>query len=380
VSVATLMIVAPLWVGRGGPLRHALGWGPVAWVGAVSYGAYLWHWPLTVWLGARATDSSFGLLRRLGVIALTFGIAALSYVLIEQPIRHGRIPTRAAGPADRRVSRRRVTLIAIPISLVTVACISVAATQVPAIPPTVPSLMMVGDSVPLQLTVAMDRALSERGWRLLSVTAGACSVTGETMARPDGEPMDKADPCSEQIVREQDRSVRESDPDVVLWWDRWSVSHFLTSSGEFVRSGTERFWELRRRRLQQAVERLASRGATVVLVATEPPGTGIGRYRCTESRCPSWVRFQLDHYADVTSRWNAMMRRFARGHPKRVRFISVTDVICATDVAPCDDRLDGVPARPDGTHYRGAGEELVITTLLRLLAPVMRPVEANAAG
>jgi hypothetical protein len=310
------------------------------------------------------------------VIVLTFAIAAVSYYVVEQPIRRGRI-ARATTPRPRRISRRRITLAAIPVSLLTVACISVAVTQVPAISPSVPSLMLVGDSVPLQLTVAFERALSDRGWRLVSVTAGACSVTGETMARPDGKPMDKADPCSAQIVQDQDRAVIESDPDLVIWWDRWSVSHFITSSGEFVRSGSTRFWELRRRGLREAVDRLTSGGATVVFVGTEPPGESIERYRCTESRCPNWIRFQLDHYGNVTSRWNSIMRDFAERHPNQARFVSVTGVICATDVAPCDDQIDGVPARPDGTHYKGVGEDLVIATLLQLLAPVMEPLQVD---
>jgi len=372
VAIATLSIVGPLWLGHGGMFSDVLAWSPIAWIGVVSYGAYLWHWPLTVWLGVRQ-DAGGGLLaRRLGVIVLTFVIAAISYHAIEHPIRRGRIGSRAAmGPQLRRARQRRVTLIAIPVSLLTVACISVAATRVPEIPPSVPSMMLVGDSVPLQLTVAMDRALSDRGWRLASATFGACAVTGERLARPDGLPIDKVDVCTQQIVRDQDQLVREADPDVVVWWDRWSLANFFTPEGEFIRSGTARFWDLRREGLRSAVKRLGSRGATVVLVATEPPGQAVGGGRCTEVDCPWWLRFQLDHYADITTRWNSILRGFAERHPDRARFVSVTDVICATDVAPCDDRIDGVPARPDGTHYKRKGEGLVIETLLRLLAPIM---------
>jgi peptidoglycan/LPS O-acetylase OafA/YrhL len=378
VTLATLMIVGPLWLGHGGVLSDALGWTPIAWIGVVSYGAYLWHWPLTVWLGARQADATGLLGRRLGVIALTFGIAALSYHAIEHPIRRGRIGPRATAPRSRRVRQRRATLIAIPVSLLAVASISVAATRVPDIPASVPSMMLVGDSVPLQLTVALDGALTERGWRLVSATYGACAVTGETLARPDGRPLDKVKVCTE-VVRDQDEFVRDADPDLVLWWDRWSVANFLTPDGEFVRSGSARFWELRREGLGRAVERLGSRGATVVLVATEPPGLAVGGSRCTEENCPWWIRFQLDHYEDITTRWNSILRGFAERHPDRVRFVSVTDAICATDVAPCDDRIDGVPARPDGTHYKRVGEDLVIETLFRLLAPVTDPLSRPSA-
>ena len=379
VTLATLMIVAPLWIGRGGRLGEVLGqvlgWSPIAWIGVVSYGIYLWHWPLTVWLGVRQAAGPWLLARRLGVIALTFGIAALSYHAIEHPIRRGRRGSRATiGLHERRRSQLRVTLAAIPVSLLAVASISVAATRVPDVPAGVPSMMMVGDSVPLQLTVAMDQALSERGWRLVSATFGACPVTGETPARPDGRAVDKADLCTSQIVRDQDRLLEETDPDLVMWWDRWSVSDFLTADGEFVRSGTARFWDLRREGLRRAVDRLGAIGATIVLVATEPPGEAIRRVRCSASDCPRWIRFQLDHYDDITSRWNEILRRFAERHPDRARFVSVTSEICSTDVAPCDDRIDGIPARPDGTHYKRVGEQLVIDTLLRLLRPLMGPL------
>jgi hypothetical protein len=54
-----------------------------------------------------------------------------------------------------------------------------------------------------------------------------------------------------------------------------------------------------------------------------PPGRGIAT-RCTERRCHAWIRFQIDHYDDITRRWNSIMRRFAQRHPDRATFISVT--------------------------------------------------------
>ncbi|HET9718811.1 MAG TPA: acyltransferase family protein [Solirubrobacteraceae bacterium] len=61
-------------------------------LGQISYGLYLWHFPLFLWLDSTATGLSglHLLMFRLGVTLL---VSAASYVLIEQPIRQRRLPT-----------------------------------------------------------------------------------------------------------------------------------------------------------------------------------------------------------------------------------------------------------------------------------------------
>jgi hypothetical protein len=239
-------------------------------------------------------------------------------------------------------------------------------------------MMLVGDSVPLRLADSLDRALADRGWRLVSSMFGGCPVTGEAPMTPDGAPFRDALPCDRAIVHAQLRVLEESDPDVVVWWDRWSLSSFLTPDGDPVVSGTSRFWTWRRSSLDRAFERFTSLGGTLVLIAVEPPGRGVSTHYCPTVACRDWLRFQVDRYRDVTRRWNGILRRFAERHPRRARFVSVTDAICERDVAPCDDSLHGGDrARPDGTHYEGAGEDLVIRTLLDRLGPLMTSIRAG---
>ena len=70
------------------PLHALLSLRPVRWVGQISYGLYLWHWPVSIALSEGTTRISgwdLALLR----LAVTFGAATLSYYLVELPIRHG---------------------------------------------------------------------------------------------------------------------------------------------------------------------------------------------------------------------------------------------------------------------------------------------------
>jgi len=363
-ALCTLMVVAAVWVGRGGPVRRGLAWRPLAWLGVISYGVYLWHWPLLVWLGVPQATGSNRIRLGLAAVVLTTTIAAASYYLVERPIRTGR--TRGGHVAPPGAWQRRAALLSLPVVIAAVAGTSMAATAVPRPKPGVPVIMLTGDSVPLRLQAALEKAAGRRGWRVVSAASGGCPVTGEAHIL-EWAPDTESNKCP-TVPPKQDALVSRTHPRVVLWWDRWSLASFFTSSGhELVTTGTPRFWRVRRATLAAAVERLTRTGALVVFVATEPPGTGMLR-RC-QPHCYRWVHFQIDHYADITTKWNAMMKAYAERHPDRAVFVSITDIICRTDETLCDDDIDGVPARPDGTHYQGAGEALATATLLRLIAP-----------
>jgi len=98
-SVATAAVVAATAypasiVGR------ALGWRPLRWIGVRSYGIYLWHFPVIVMTSQPNVKP--GLLLAGLQIAACILLAALSWQLVEEPIRHGAIGrawarVRAAG-------------------------------------------------------------------------------------------------------------------------------------------------------------------------------------------------------------------------------------------------------------------------------------------
>ncbi len=107
---AAAILVAAVCV-PGGVLARALALRPLVWIGTVSYGAYLWHYPVAVFIDPAVTGlTGFWLL--VLRIAATFSVAAASYYLVERPIMVGTFwrSLRALGPA---VAAAAVTVVVI---------------------------------------------------------------------------------------------------------------------------------------------------------------------------------------------------------------------------------------------------------------------------
>ena len=369
VSVATALVIASVWLGRGGPILRFLEWKPLVWLGVISYGVYLWHWPFVVWLHPEKATGIRAVVLGTVVVAATIGVAALSYVLIERPIRRG-LPARRRRRSAEQI-RRRVALVAVPLVMVAVAGTSVAATTVPPPPKGVPSVVFTGDSVPLRLQSTLERVASQRGWRIASAARGGCPVSGENPIRPNGT-LFQGGKCPGLVPAYQDSVIEQMDADVVVWWDRWSISSFVTASGDVMKSGTRRFWTARREALARTVDRLSRSGRKVLLLATEPPGKGIWSRCGGPPPCGWWFQFMVNHYDDITTKWNHIMRHFAATHPSRAAFASITRFVCRDRAVPCNDRVGGVLARPDGAHYEGDAAIRIANTIADIASPMLR--------
>ena len=90
----SLLAAAVVWsVGRAQPGRFgaALAVRPLRWMGRISYGIYLWHWPVIDLL----TPARTGLSRPASLltqVAVTMILSTASFYVVERPIRLGRIP------------------------------------------------------------------------------------------------------------------------------------------------------------------------------------------------------------------------------------------------------------------------------------------------
>jgi peptidoglycan/LPS O-acetylase OafA/YrhL len=76
-------------------LRRVLSWAPLRGLGMISYGVYLWHWPIFLVLTRTRTGLEGLTLVAVRLLA-TLVISLLSYWIVEQPIRRGALAPRPA--------------------------------------------------------------------------------------------------------------------------------------------------------------------------------------------------------------------------------------------------------------------------------------------
>jgi peptidoglycan/LPS O-acetylase OafA/YrhL len=116
---AAAIITAAVCVPRG-PIALGLSVGPLVWLGTISYGAYLWHYPVYIYFDSARTGLS-GLSLLAVRFASTVALATASYYLVERPVMYGTFwrSLKAAVPAT--------------VLLVTTVAVVVAGTVTPAV-------------------------------------------------------------------------------------------------------------------------------------------------------------------------------------------------------------------------------------------------------
>ncbi|MEL4359221.1 MULTISPECIES: acyltransferase family protein [unclassified Luteococcus] len=369
IAVAALMIGvtrAPAWA-----LSKILAWGPIAYLGRISYGIYLWHWPLAVWF---ETHAAFSPARALVVIVATVMLASLSYRLFEQPIlkstpRDGRSPGTfvVAG-----ISMATLSLMVSPLGGTPLAPVARLVLPTSLLPKPV-EVMMVGDSVPLRLLPVLAATAKERGIIVGSATAGGCSPLGvhQVVSEDDRE----GAKCSD-VRRTQAQGLASMHPRTVIWWSRYEIADRY-QDGKLLRAGDDAFWQAQLADFDDAIDRLTVEGAAVVVVQTEPPGVGM-LSRCTPEDCHPFLRRMVEQ-DELRVHWNKLITERAR-RDDRIRTISMDDVACRklTEPTPtgfgsdlCDDTVEGEKlARPDGSHWDTelVGSEVSNALLDRALA------------
>lgn len=285
-AVALLMVAA---VQSSGFARRLLAVGWLTALGRISYGVYLFHWPILWWLTPERAHLPPTATLALQ-IALTLLVAWLSFQLLESPIRH-----RGAlrGGRGARVGVAAVVAVAVAVAVLpraersellaigetpelvvptTVATVPAAASENPgtaeavAPPPPPLKVMVVGDSFAESIVFGLQ------GWGLLT---GKAAVMNKTVAGcPFGrggrnrgiginrKPPPECDRRDEDLVT----ALAEFDPEVVfVAGGLWDVTQRRPPGfGRWTHIGEEDYdWYLTGE-LSHLVDVLGSRGALIV--------------------------------------------------------------------------------------------------------------------
>ncbi|HEY3500116.1 MAG TPA: acyltransferase [Polyangiaceae bacterium] len=310
-----LLLLACALAGRRSLVARLLSVAPLRALGTVSYGAYLWHWPVNLVLTAERCHAH-GLTLLALRTAVTLGIAALSYRFLEQPIRRHGVPfgrARSVVPAAFAAACLSITLGTWPRPEPRVAT----ATRSPALP----HAPAARPPVRLRVRVLGDSTANALGWMIRSVATPEVEV--ELRAK-DGLNLIYAD-----HVRwtEDDENV-----DVTIAGVGGAFLYGIHVRGKWTVACHPRWDSLFEAGLDQHLADLAgSRSALWLATAPYP----LGPYDNADRRK------QLDCI-------NRSIRKVAEKHP-RFRLLDLAEMVCPK--GECTREVNGLLLRRDGVHF-----------------------------
>ncbi len=104
IALLVAVLIGSLVLAPSGPVGQLLSLAPLVFIGRISYGIYLWHWPIFRYLHEERLGLSWGPTQLVRIL-VTLVVATLSFFLIERPmlrLRHRFEPPPARKSAPER--------------------------------------------------------------------------------------------------------------------------------------------------------------------------------------------------------------------------------------------------------------------------------------
>jgi len=343
-SVVTALVVLAA-VQTDGPVHRILSWRPLVALGVISYGAYLIHWPVFVWLDERTGLAPWPLF--VVRVAITIGLAVLLYRVVELPVRRG-----------GTVLVRRGAIV-VPTAVVAIVLLAVAVGGLDRAPQydfeaakaqlstststrptgTVPTISLYGDST------ALMTGLGLTGWAqqhpdVLHAAGGFVELgcgTVEGWRHAGGTDVVYPEKCRGWVATWARTAAAERPDIAVVQLGPWEVADTQIPGDEPFRSlGDPVLDTAVRGQLTGGVDALRASGATVVLLTG--PYIEAGR---REGAAPPAPLPESDPAR--TDRWNQIVREVAASRDG----VGVVDLNAYVSRRGADDRR----LRPDGIHF-----------------------------
>jgi hypothetical protein len=349
VGLATAALLASLLADPPRLLHAPLTAAPLTFLGRVSYGVYLWHWPLLVVLG-HGDPASLSAPRLVVAMGATLALASTSWFLVEQPVLRGwpRVVPGAAAIGALAAIAAVVAVVAIDAPKPQDAALALARDRSfrnvdrpdpgAADGPVRGNVLVVGDSVATTLLPGLVAYERDADLRFVSAAEHGCALDVEAtrLRSPNGVgPAGDREDC--QWPTEWPAAIAKVRPQLVVGlWGLWdSIDHEV--DGTWLVAGSDEWNAHMRDVARRAITTLTARGARVVLI--EAPYT-----------------ISLDqHYTDAL---NAVLRAEAARWPDQVAVIRI------------DDELRDAE-RWDTVHFTEAGARTVGERLVPRLAGIL---------
>jgi len=330
-------------------LSRALGNPVFRYVGKISYGTYLWHFPLFDFLDAtRLHLLGYPLLAVR--MATTLLVATGSYYLVEEPVRRGRMRSLTEWKAWLATSGAFLGVVLVTV-VATLPSTAEAAGNVRVVgaqytgPPV--KVAILGDSVAWRMGFAMLGSQPQDTYDV-NIDNGAilgCGVVRSSEYIEHGIVYNTAPACNtatptlDQWPTLWRGDIEEFRPNVVVVLaGRWEV-HDRLINGQWVHIGEPKFDADLKQSLEQAVQVGTSEGALMVLMTSPCFDSG---EQPNGQPWPEDSTTRLDEY-------NAMVRQVAAEYPATVQVYDLGAQLCPGGVFT--STFDGVQVRDgDGVH------------------------------
>ena len=365
----------------GGPLARVLSVRPMVWMGTVSYGAYLWHFPVFIELDAGRTG-----LAGLSLLALrfatTFVLAGLSYYLVERPVMEGRFwrTLRAAGPA---LAAMGATVAVVVVGTIAPAVAAVDVSSAGHIPAGEAQalqaagafgahpvrFLFVGDSLSVTMGIGLQVGTVHRyGVTVINKGVLGCDIDDlPTISTTNGQQDDPVSPCAHWETLWA-RQVAQFRPEVVgVLIGRWDILDHV--DGDHLVHIGEPAWDRHlAAELDHVVEVLSSHGAHVVLFTMpylDPPDETLNG-----ELSPADSPTRVDEF-------NHLLAGVAARHPGTVTVVDLNRILEPS--GHYQSAVDGVTVRwADGVHISKQGGEWLQARVLPTIAQLGLDVRAGA--
>ena len=348
-ALAATAVIAGAVLAPRGLAARLLSNTPLRLLGVVSYGLYLWHWPIFLALTPeRVGLDGFALT---GVrIAASLAVATLSYRLLERPIRRGALPRGWSGPL----------LVA---GTAVVASAVVLATRPPPGTDRVPDpagdpelaegpmdILMIGDSLAQALGPQFSVESRHRGLRVHTLALFGCGALRSPQIRFPNPPIFDLSHCEKIRGRWLDFTATRR-PRVVLVVEGWPGAGEREIDGAWLRPCDPAYDAAYRRDLESILRELAALGTEPLVVTAAPP--------VMEDLSSTFIDlFQEGPDHDLGAMFERRMECQNRVRRQAAGAAGVDVVDLESWVCPggrCRREVHGQPLRSDGIHFRGRG-------------------------